>query len=1040
MQNVIRCKIFISWAVLAFLGIAATQSYVGGNGGYANITSVVPKFKPWREWSTWSQCDVSCGGVGMQERVRKCRNRQDKSSKCFGREIIESRPCGDAPCGTNTVSCDTVGTVTDSLNIPLEGVEICLGSIKVQKCITITHTNEEGFFSVEGICADSEYAHLLARKNKYVTTRIRLKVNETGRAFATVKLLELVKPTIYYHPESKSRMIGQSVKFCCKARGSTKDHLFTWYHNGNVVDANLYSRDPGTLEIRTLRLDDAGEYWCKVSSKTSFAKTTSLSQTAVLSVFESEQNACDEKPGVKLIRLPNDCSMASSRVVQRNNKTYFDVGMCSSVECPAKYADISEGCGETMADITCCGPSERKEINLNCRDFVLPIYKTTKCGCQECVKPVIKVRGRAYGNDPITDPLRYGYVERSGKRIGRTSYDGGFTVNVPHGSKRLVLTFIDRFGKLMTTTKVVSFKEDGGVTFHDIKMPQKSPEKSFGSQERSVTSLNGVRGQNSVAQIVTAPNGFVRKDGKPYTGKVRASVTFIDPRNETSYQESPTDLAFIDDNGESLPLQTYGMFEMDFRDEDLNELNVANAKIVLDQNQMVSTSHARKLKLWSLNLENGMWEEEENFKEMEIEDEQVQPGPKRKKREAPTTFFVGNLEVRERRLYNLDVPVENRCWLKVRAYRSPDFDPNEQVEGVDIVAINMEPKGGFRGNPSAWGRFDSTLTSKYGACVRVFCHEDKPDVYKAIVTATLDSSEELYAAPSGHPVNPKVVGVQGDILRALDYRRSDHSLATGKKTSFQINLPKPRPEVNYTGPIYPEENYAECVRAPVTDNHFRFYRTEDFLYEYNTVYMDEHNCITWTPHYLNWWPKPLEYRACYIKVHVSGLSTVIRAKSMGGTHPETRGKLYGIRDDRSVLAQRLEGPFIGDSAACIEFKCSGKLYDMEEPDRTLVSVIPQGECQLHRMNGQLSQYLTEHPPAVEGESASEFRMYAPPDPLGHNYGIYTVTDDDPLIAKKTALGRCYAGSSDTTSRIMHARKGVAIYYWCTDRNGEIELP
>lgn len=88
----------------------------------------------------------------------------------------------------------------------------------------------------------------------------------------------------------------------------------------------------------------------------------------------------------------------------------------------------------------------------------------------------------------------------------------------------------------------------------------------------------------------------------------------------------------------------------------------------------------------------------------------------------------------------------------------------------------------------------------------------------------------------------------------------------------------------------------------------------------------------------------------------------------------------------------------------LNFPYSGMLYNFEAPpDRTLVSVIPQGDCHLNQVNPKLSDYLTDHPPAIEGRSLDEFRMYAPTDSLGQSYGIYTVTDGKPKETVLTSL-------------------------------------
>lgn len=59
-------------------------------------------------------------------------------------------------------------------------------------------------------------------------------------------------------------------------------------------------------------------------------------------------------------------------------------------------------------------------------------------------------------------------------------------------------------------------------------------------------------------------------------------------------------------------------------------------------------------------------------------------------------------------------------------------------------------------------------------------------------------------------------------------------------------------------------------------------------------------------------------------------------------------------------------------------------------------------------------------------------MLAPLDPLGHNYGIYTVTDQSPRLAKEIAIGRCFDGSSDGFSREMKADVGTAVTFQCRE--------
>lgn len=84
---------------------------------------------------------------------------------------------------------------------------------------------------------------------------------------------------------------------------------------------------------------------------------------------------------------------------------------------------------------------------------------------------------------------------------------------------------------------------------------------------------------------------------------------------------------------------------------------------------------------------------------------------------------------------------------------------------------------------------------------------------------------------------------------------------------------------------------------------------------------------------------------------------MVRPHNLGGTHPQTQGQLYGLRDSPECPGP----PAPLASAVCVEFKCSGMLFDQRQVDRTLVTVMPQGSCR--RGGGQrlLQDYLTRHP-------------------------------------------------------------------------------
>uniref|UniRef100_A0A3P9AWR3 Cartilage intermediate layer protein, nucleotide pyrophosphohydrolase n=1 Tax=Maylandia zebra TaxID=106582 RepID=A0A3P9AWR3_9CICH len=923
----------------------------------------------WGPWSDWSPCPALCGQVGVQLRHRNC---QSDSLLCSGPKL-DGKACNGPECPKTACSLQCVMGQANS---------DC-------ECMCEEHTMLGSVRSAGGLVAKG-------------ATTMDISAYPISALMVIFYFCFLEKLHVLSNPESKVRRAGQSAAFCCKVAGTPQPDAYQWFHNNTLMEKESES----TLVIRDLHPEQSGEYYCRASGPTGAIKT----KTATLRILD--EHSCNPKPESHLIRLPHDCFQNST------NSFYYDVGKCPPSTC-AEQLDNGIRCKDKVA--YCCGVAKMEERQLTCQGYQLPTMVVTKCGCQKCVDTKSIVHGRAIAADN-GEPMRFGHIFMNGVRISRTGYKGTFSIQIPQDTERLVLTFMDNMQKFVNTTKVLPFNTKGGAVYHEIKLLRKKAPVTISSTETNTLELGEVESQEPMVQIQIPPYSFYKENGEVFTGNVSASVTFLDPRDISTAAAAQSDLNFIGDEGDTMPLRTYGMFSVDFRGEENNEpLNAGEVKVSLDSTQVQMSEHLNTMKLWSLNPETGLWEEEGS---LQVEKK------KRGKREE-RTFLIGNMEIRERRLFNLDVPENRRCYVKVRAFRSERFMPSEQVEGVVISLINMEPKAGYSTNPRAWGRFDSVVTGPNGACLPAFCDEQKADAYTAYIMANL-GGEELEAVPSAPKFNPNLIGVPQPYLGKLNYMRSDHEDPRVKKTAFSINVAKPSPNTaeEGNGPVYPFENLKECEEAPFSAAHFRFSRVEGDRYDYNTVPFNEDDPMSWTEDYLSWWPKPMEYRACYIKVKINSPHEInVRSHNMGGTHPKTVGQLYGLRDTRSI--RDMDQTSV--SAVCLEFKCSGMLYDQERVDRTLVKVIPQGSCKRDHVNSMLQEYLVNHLPLAVNNDTNEFTMLAPLDPLGHNYGIYTVTDQDPRTAKEIALGRCFDGTSDATSRVMKTNEGIALTFICGDR-------
>ncbi|NWT63156.1 CILP2 protein, partial [Erythrocercus mccallii] len=807
------------------------------------------------------------------------------------------------------------------------------------------------------------------------------------------------------HPASKVRQAGQDATFCCEASGTPAPRNYSWYHNGTLLQGRAERR----LALRGLAPEQAGTYRCRATNEAGAI----LSEPARLTVLGQGQPRCRPEPEPSLVELPSECPQDAS------GSRYYNVGRCPASPCPGGSAEAS-ACGEDSG--RCCGVLRMELRQVPCAGSALPLMVVAECGCGPCALPRALVQGRVTAAD-TGEPLRFGRIFLGGRQVGFTGYQGSFTIEVPPGARRLVARFVDGQQRLLDAVRTLPLPPPGGAVFQEVKMLRKEePVELDGGRSNSIP-LGAAGGREPVGELLLPAGAFLRPSGEVFNGTVKASVTFVDPRDVGTAGAASSDLSFADGRGEIAPLRTYGMFAVEFREGGSGaELQAGPVRVRMDAGQVRMPEHLHKMKLWSLNPESGLWEEEGVLRP-------AGGGRKRRRREE-RTFLVGNLEIRERRLFNLDVPEDRRCFVKVRAYSNEKFNPYEQLEGVVVSLINLEPRPGFPSNPRAWGRFDSAVTGPNGACLPAFC-DRSPGAYAALLTATL-GGEELEAVASSPRLDPGAVGVAQPYLAKLGYRRSDHEDAALKKTAIQIDVAKPDPNNadESDGPVYPYRGLRQCQEAPASANHLRFYRVEVDRYEYNVVPFRESDVTSWSGDFLAWWPNPQEFRACFIKVRLEGPQEyMVRSRNAGGSHPRTRGQLYGLRDSRSV-----RDPLLGDaSAACVEFKCGGMLFDQSLADRTLVSIAPQGSCRRTAVNALLKDYLSRHPPLAENNHTGAFSMLAPLDPLGHNYGIYTVTDQSPRLAKEIAIGRCFAGTSDGFSREMRAGEGTAVTFSCQER-------
>lgn len=207
---------------------------------------------------------------------------------------------------------------------------------------------------------------------------------------------------------------------------------------------------------------------------------------------------------------------------------------------------------------------------IRCSGYNLPVKIVAECGCQKCLPRRGLIRGRVVAADS-GEPLRFARILLGREPIGFTSYQGDFTLEVAPSTQRLVITFVDTSGQFVDTVRVLPFDPRGAGVYHEVKAMRKKAPVILDASQSNTIPLGELEDEAPLGELVIPPGAIRRADGEPYVGSVEARVTFVDPRDLTSAAAAPSDLRFVDSDGELAPLRTYGMFSVDLRAPDSTE-------------------------------------------------------------------------------------------------------------------------------------------------------------------------------------------------------------------------------------------------------------------------------------------------------------------------------------------------------------------------------------------------------------------------------------------------------------------------------------
>lgn len=180
--------------------------------------------------------------------------------------------------------------------------------------------------------------------------------------------------------------------------------------------------------------------------------------------------------------------------------------------------------------------------------------------------------------------------------------EGNFGFEAPDGDARATLTGrADEYG---SSSLITSTGEDADNDNLELSLVKAQVNTTFAGDASTRVDLDGFEG---LAEI---PANAFGTNGTPYTGTVNTQVTVLDPSGDPSIISGSYTL--LDENGEEVPLSTYGAVAYDFTDEDGNALDLNSGTQVTIRIPVAEDANnpPSDVPLAYFNEETGQWTQE----------------------------------------------------------------------------------------------------------------------------------------------------------------------------------------------------------------------------------------------------------------------------------------------------------------------------------------------------------------------------------------------------------------------------------------------
>ncbi|HEY4336548.1 MAG TPA: carboxypeptidase-like regulatory domain-containing protein [Puia sp.] len=216
------------------------------------------------------------------------------------------------------------------------------------------------------------------------------------------------------------------------------------------------------------------------------------------------------------------------------------------------------------------------------------------------IKVVASVQGRVIDQDGV--PVQ-GAAVSSGTAGATTDLNGIFTFSKISLSSRFGFVQASKTGYFTGSRSIIT--NAGDSSFVTIRLISRSETGSFAAATGGkIIVYSGDTVAFGPTSVVTASTNAA------YTGTVHVFASYLNPTNDNATQYMPGDLRGIGSDGKETVIQSFGMMEVELRDDAGNKLQIASgqtATLTMAIPTSLQATAPSTIPLWYFNDSTGRW-------------------------------------------------------------------------------------------------------------------------------------------------------------------------------------------------------------------------------------------------------------------------------------------------------------------------------------------------------------------------------------------------------------------------------------------------